>query len=59
LAGSATGSSASIVFTHRLVFGFLPHTAHAAPVKVKFQLDQLRGVGLQPPKLKKFGILPI
>jgi len=58
-AGSAAGSSAGIVFTHGPILGvFAPQGRHVAPIKVKFgsasfDLDRFRGVGLQPPKLKK------
>jgi len=68
-AGSAAGSSAGIVFTHDPILRFFaPHGRHAAPIKVKFgreertvkfHLDRLRGGDLQPPKLKKIGILQI
>ena len=41
------------VFTHGLIFRFFaPHGRHTAPIKVKFHLDPLRGVGLRPQKIK-------
>jgi len=65
---------AGIVFTHGQVLGFFaPQGRHAAPIKVKFGREErtiappscqispssAQGVGLRPPKRKKFGILPI
>jgi len=39
-AGSAAGSSASIVFTHGPIFGFFaPQGRHVAPMKVKFGME--------------------
>jgi len=71
-AGSAAGSSAGIVFTHGLIFGFFaPQRRHVAVIKVKFDreectegpllhvkfdLDRFRGGFLRPPKLKKMEI---
>jgi len=39
-AGSAAVSSAGIVFTHELIFGFFaPQGQHIAPIKVKFGME--------------------
>jgi len=60
LAGSATGSSAGIVFTHAPNFGFFaPQGRHVAPIKIKFDLDRSRGGGLRPPKLKNWNFTNI
>jgi len=68
VAGSATGSSAGIVFTHDPILGFSPlrgDTLHhqgeiwqgGGPLlPAKYHLDRLRGGGLRPPKLKKWNV---
>ena len=72
-AGSASGSSAGIVFTHVPVLRFFaPQGRHAAPIKVKFGSEEqtaphcqispwsAQGWGFTAPKTgKKIRILPI
>ena len=74
-AGSASGSSAGIVFTHVPVLRFFaPQGRHVAPINVKFgrveltvgpllpakfHLDRLRGGGLRTLKLKKWNFTNI